>query len=250
MDKKKLKEVINNTLKWNNLEIDDNELDEVIKKYEYYHDRYDFINNHLEWDICYKNIFVNLAIFKKSNLLYCLDYLYLINGFRGTPIYNIVNTLLSCTQSILAYYHDFKGNMDTINNRINHFYNKNPEIITVWLDSVLAGSICDSSYIPSEYKDVINLYMRLCELARYDMKVKEYDISFDKIINISYYYFMANNYFNTECNDVIKFLEYMYDNPVELLDKVQLTGILYRDDFYNYFDNLYNNSKSNKKAIK
>lgn len=265
MNKEKLLEVVNLPLRWNNLELDSDELDEVIEIYDHYldllletvnekrnsyHDRYAFINGHLEWDINYKNIFINLAIFKKCNLLPCLDYLRLINTIKG-PIYNIVNTLLSFTQSILSYYHGYQNNMDTINNRINYFYNNNENIITVWLDSFLLESICESSFISNEYKEAIKLYQKLSDMLRQMGSMEQYKISFSRVINISYYYFMANNYFNTECDEVNKFLEGLLNNPTTILDQINMAGITYRDDFLNYFDYIYKNSKSNKiKVIK
>ena len=259
MDKKKLLEVVNQWLKFGSMEIDSIELDEIINIYDHYldllleitgasknsyHDRYGFINNSTDWDIEYKNIFVDIIIIKRNNLLYCLDYLRLINSIRG-PIYNIVKILSDFTLSLLSYHHGHKDKMDTVNNRINYFYNNNENIITTWLDDQIVNCIYESMYIPNDYKEVIQLYKNLNNIKCSE----KYKISIKRIINISYYYFMTNNYFNTECDSVIKFLEDIYNNPTSLLDQINMSGITYRDDLINYLDYLYQDSKSNKNKV-
>ena len=259
MDKEKLLEVVNQWLKFGSMEIDSSELDEIINIYDHYldllleitgasknsyHDRYGFINNSTDWDIEYKNIFVNLVIIKKNNLLPCLDYLRLINSIHG-PIYNIVKTLSDFTLRLISYHHSHRDKMDTINNRINYFYNYNNNIITVWLDSYIKDCISESKYISNEYKEAIQIYDNLRNIKYID----GYNIHLSTIINISYYYFMTNNYFNTECDSVIKFLKDIYNNPTSLLDQINMSGITYRDDLINYLDYLYQDSKSNKNKV-
>ena len=271
MDKEKLLEYINQSLQWNNLKIDLTELDEIIEIYDHYldllleatsaprnsyHDRYAFIdvlkNNSScsDWDLDYYNIFLNITYIKKFNLLGCLDYIRLINSLRG-PIYNIVRTLLNVTNSVLGYPYRNKRNLDTTNNRINYYYNYNERLITVWFDLVLMDTICESSYISDGYKESIKLYSELKILSRQFNSSDDYKTLFEHLINISYYYFIANNYFNTECDDVIRFLKYMYNNPIDLLDKMHMAGIIKRNELLDYFDYLYKTSKNtSKKAIK
>ena len=266
MDKEKLKDLVNMRLQWNDLEIDDNELEEVIKLYDHYldflleatnerrnsyHDRYGFLDSIKEVDIQYGKIFTDIAIIKKYNLECCLDYFRILNTLHG-PIYNIVNSLYRFTNSLAGYLvgnNDF-NNPHWINNTINHFWNDNERLVTVWLDEFIVECIMESTYIPDSYKEVINLYDKICKMLNQNKSLNGSGIPFERIINMSYYYFMIHNYFNTECDKVIIFLRYMYDKPSEIIDYINFAGITFRDELFDYFDYLYKGNVVNNKMIK
>lgn len=265
MNKEKIKEFINNKLKLVNLSVNDQELDEIIKIYEhyldlllettssdktYYPDRYGFIentSNEVHQD--YANIFYNITIIKKENLEFCLDYLQLFNYLHG-PIFNIVNTLLHYTNnvaSICIWTNKLKNKEP---NLINYFYNSNERLITTWLDDYLVECIDESSYISSDYKNIIQLYRILSKEIIDNKSLNNYVIPYEIIINITYYYFMVNNYFNTESKNVINFLQDMINNPIALLDQINMAGIPSKSELIDYLDTVYKNRNSIQKILK
>ena len=265
MNKEKLKEIINNKLKWVNMRVNDQELDEIIKIYDYYldllleatssdkayyQDRYGFIEDTSdEVHYNYFNIFYNITVIKKENIESCIDYLQLFNSLHG-PIYNIVNTLLHYTNkitSICIWTNKLKNREPDL---INYFYNSNERLITTWLDDFLVECIDESSYISNDYKEIIKLYRTLSKKLGDNKSLNKYTIPFEIIINISYYYFMVNNYFNTDTKNVISFLQYMINNPIALLDQINMAGIPSRDELIDYFDSVYKNKNSIQKVLR
>lgn len=264
MDREALKEMANSHLEWNYQTIDDNELDEVIKMFDYYldllidavkssknmyNDRYCFTKNIGIHADTYRSIFLNLVDIKKNNIVFLLDYLRLFSGLRG-PIYNITRVLQEYTDSVAYCKHVMNDQSKTPNDIINRLYECNKGVVTLWLDDFSVEAIMESTFINESYKNIIKEYLRVLE-SWYDNKdfLKNYKLSFDKLINISYYYFLYNNYFRTEPENVISFLEEMRINPINFCDQIEITGFDETNHLYDYLDYLYKNRETGK-AIK
>ncbi len=265
MNKEKLKEIINTKLKLINYSINNEELEEIIKIYDfyldllleatgsdkaYYQDRYGFIENPNEKvNEDYLSIFYNITVIKKEGLISCIDYLRLFDQLHG-PIYNIVNTLLQFTNTILSICVWTYKHKNKTNDLINYYYNYNERLITTWLDDFLVEWIGESSYIPDDYKKIIQLYRNLCKTLYDNKSLNNYTITYEIVLNVSYYYFMVNNYFNTEPHNIINFLQYMLDNPTALLDQINMAGIPSRWELFDYFDTLYKGVNDKQKILK
>ncbi len=264
MDREALKEIANSHLDWNHQTIDDDELDEVIKMFDYYldllieavsssqsmyNDRYNFTRSIGIHADTYRSIFLNLVDIKKNNIVFLLDYLRLLSGLRG-PIYNITRVLQEYTDSIAYCKHLVSNPSKTPNDIINRLYECNKGVVTLWLDDFAVEAIIKSTFISESYKNIIKEYLRALE-SWYDNRdtLKQYNLSFDKLINISYYYFLYNNYFQTEPENVISFLEEMRTNPINFCDQIEITGFNEYNHLYDYLDYLYKNRET-RKAIK
>ena len=94
------------------------------------------------------------------------------------------------------------------------------------------------------------LYNDLVDLLHCNESLNKYNIPFERIINMSYFYFIVHNYLNTEPDNVISFLTHIRDNPNKILDYFNMCGITFRNDFYDYFDYIYKGNKNNQKVIK
>ena len=264
MDREALKKIANSHLEWDHQTIDDDELDEVIKMYNYYldllieavgsshdmyNDRYCFTKYVGIYADTYRSIFLNLVDIKKNNIAFLLDYLRLFSGIRA-PIYNLTRVLQECTDSIAYCKHLVSDSSKTPNDIINRLYECNKSVVTLWLDDYAVEAISNSTFISESYKNIIKEYQRVLESWNNNKEfLKSYNLSFGELINISYYYFLYNNYFRTEPENVISFLEEMRTNPINFCDQIEITGFNEYNHLYDYLDYLYKNRET-RKAIK
>ena len=246
-------------LKKNGIEIDNNDLDDVINAFnniiDFYLDadknlvyyRYGFIMTPKVFyevdDTNFNSIFNLLISMKKNNLLHYLDYAFILHNYDWD--YDRLHELYRFLHNIMRKYNDSEIKEDFI----YEFIDENDYLLQDVIDNNF-DEIMESKYVNQEYKDIMNLYNNIIKWY-YDTDYLDYDDDafFDEFINMSYYYFLINNLFNTEPERIIYFLNKIKEDIPSLCDKLNMDGEMELKDRINYIDSLYK-SKDKVKIIK
>ena len=184
-------------------------------------------------DVFFLKIFRLLIDMQKNNLLNYLDYCLLINyqKYGGNRLYELYDYL----DNMLKWFYENDNNYDFI-----YGFIKEREYL---LQDIIENNLSDinaSSYIPQEYKDIMNLYDKIFDkyyLEDYDEI--DPDAFFQEYMNMTYYYFVINDLFNQEPNGIIEYLNKVKDNIVAICDKLNNDGELEYKDRIKYIDTLY-----------
>ncbi len=192
-------------------------------------------------DVFFLKIFRLLIDMQKNNLLNYLDYCLLINyqKYGGNRLYELYDYLDNMLKWFYENDYDF----------IYDFINEREYLLQDMIENNL-DDINKSNYIPQEYKDIMKLYDDI--FNKYyleDFDEIDPDAFFQEYMNMSYYYFVINDLFNREPNEIINYLKKVQDNIVAICDKLNNDGEMEYKDRIKYIDTLYR-GKNKVKIIK
>ena len=247
-------------LKKENINISSEDLDDVIncfnqlidfylENYSGYYYRFTFVRTprslYESDDKKYDLIFHELIKLKKLNLLHYIDYVYLLSDYNS--FFNSrLTELLESLHKITTYYQDCDEPKEDF---IYKHINEHPYMLEDVIDNDL-DCITESKYINQDYKNIMMLYNELLKLYfDNDYNDMDYEAFFQEFINMTYYYFLINDSFNKEPQEVYNYLTKIKDNLFSVCDKLNLDGEMEYKDRIKYIDSLYK-SKSKVKVIK
>lgn len=260
-DKNKLNKIdkllLKRKLKREKIDISDDDLDIVINTYNHLLDFYLEDNRkHSDYrfafafvpkslyemeDTNFYWIFHLLIVMKNNNLLHYLDYILLYNSYSIGG--SILHELYRFLQDFVDRYRKSNNNPDFI----YEYIKKNNFLLEDTIDNYISN-INKSKYIPKVYKDIMNLYRELFYLyINDDYYSIDYEAFFQEYVNMTYFYFLINNLFNTEPEEIIKYLNKIKEDIPALCDKLNLDGEMEDKERIKYIDTQY--KERNKRKI-
>ena len=256
------KEILEEELKKNNVDIENIDLDEIIDLYSLYIDyaiekyqpfgkvtidKFHFMNikdsECTHEDYRYYNIFVNIIKIKKRGLIKYFDYIlmnYVMESFSTDPITELYNY----TDAVLHKIHNGIGN------NMPEFFNKNDDIACKVICGCRYEDIVDSNYVNDDYKTITFTYNDLfCNYYHDGWINNRINNDWKRILNYTHIFFITNDLFNKDPERVNKFLEYIKKDIYNTIDKLQLYGIDDNNKLILYISKLYNEFDQKVKVI-
>ncbi len=228
--------IILKRLKKNGIDVSLQELCETINIYKrvldfYFEDRkersdsfgflYTPIKLYTIMDKYFFNIFSKILEMKRKGLLKYLDYALLLDC---NP--SLFETELRQSIDLLQYLEKVCNADDFIMYSINRDECFIENVTDNYLDNII-----DDEIIPDNYKQMIKLYSEIFRKfyneGFYELNFDEfdYDIGLDHIVNCSYYYFLKNDFFSNNMDEVMSFLNDINDNMGYYIDKINMFGL-------------------------
>ena len=249
-------------LEENNIFISNTDLDEVIKNYncclDYigeinaikYYDRYDFIDDNIYNNIFF-DIFKCIIEFHRNGLTSYIDYCLISNNIDKNKNHYRPLSLLFSQLSWIWNYNE-TDNKDFMFN----IYRNHAGVIEDRVWNYL-HYIVNSKLISEDYKKVILIFDNISSKIYEMRKINgDYSILYDYICCV-YNYFCHNGILNNDLDRAYKFLNFIYQNIMEIIDIIKINGIKYvrsndlnnTKKLFTCIDNLYKNFDSKIKMI-
>jgi hypothetical protein len=92
-----------------------------------------------------------------------------------------------------------------------------------------------------------------CILLNKDIVVNYQDdvsFMFNYFLEVTFYYFLKTNAFNTNIDKVYEFLKMIKEDPMGVIDQVQMSGADTDSEILSYIDIMFKNMDGNKKMIR
>ena len=104
--------------------------------------------------------------------------------------------------------------------------------------------------VPKNFTESMRIY---CILLDKDIVIEYQDdvsFNFNYFLEVTFYYFLKTNAFNTNLDKVYEFLKMIKEDPMEVIDQVQMSGADTDSEILSYIDIMFKNMDGNKKMIR
>lgn len=192
----------------------------------------------------YYRILNNIIKLKRENRDGFINYLLVHFAFYRVELSSRVYELCLLLDEIIDHF-EFRCSTSIINefsndinfdfeNAVYGFFNEKDEYKTV----------------SKEFTESMRIY---CILLDKDIVVKYQDdvsFNFNYFLEVTFYYFLKTNSFNTNLDKVYEFLKMIKEDPTEVIDQLQMSGVDTDSELLSYIDIMFKNMDGNKKMIK
>ena len=210
-----------------------------------YDSRFDFVKklsrNYAYNDSIYSDIFHKIVLFHQYGLLKYLDYGIIHDICASCSCCTLLGLETKLKEMLLKYRpgEDKKYVFEVVN-----YHNVIDRLVNDYIVDVT-----HSKFISKEYMNIIIEFNSLSNLYYRDEYLDmDTNFLFEPFLNYLYSYFIINNSFNNDYENVIKFLDSIYNNLDLFIDKLYMIGDLDADHAFAYIEDIYKNP-NNKARI-
>ena len=211
-------------------------------------ERYMFLTyktDEMPYDIkVYYNVLKDIIILKQNNLDGFINHLLAHYSFYCVEFGSRVHDLLLLFNSTLEHF-ELKRQGDIIKwFSIDVNFDFRDAVEDFFKDTR------EYDNVPKKFTESMRIY---CILLNKDIVVNYQDdvsFMFNYFLEVTFYYFLKTNSFNTNLDKVYEFLKMIKEDPMGVIDQVQMSGADTDSEILSYIDIMFKNMDGNKKIIR